>query len=99
MTRVSTLLAVDAATLYFRAFYGVPSSVRAPDGRPVNALRGYLDMTSMLLERFRPAAYAACWDADWRPAFRTDLLPSYKATGSPRPVRRRCPTSCRRRSP
>lgn len=77
--RVSTLLAVDAATLYFRAFYGVPSSVRAPDGSPVNALRGYLDMTSMLLERFSPAAYAACWDADWRPAWRTDLIPSYKA--------------------
>lgn len=79
MARVSTLLAVDAATLYFRAFYGVPSSVRAPDGSPVNALRGYLDMTAMLLERFTPDAYAACWDADWRPAFRTDLLPSYKA--------------------
>ena len=79
MARVSTLLAVDAATLYFRAFYGVPSSVKAPDGTPVNALRGYLDMTAMLLERFAPAAYAACWDADWRPAFRTDLLPSYKA--------------------
>ena len=79
MSRVSSLLAVDAATLYFRAFYGVPSSVRAPDGSPVNALRGYLDMTAMLLERFTPAAYAACWDADWRPSFRTDLLPSYKA--------------------
>lgn len=79
MARVSRLLAVDAATLYFRAFYGVPSSVRAPDGSPVNALRGYLDMTSMLLERFTPAAYAACWDADWRPAWRTDLIPSYKA--------------------
>jgi 5'-3' exonuclease len=76
---VSRLLAVDAATLYFRAFYGVPSSVRAPDGSPVNALRGYLDMTSMLFERFAPAAYAACWDADWRPAWRTDLIPSYKA--------------------
>ena len=56
-----------------------PNPVRAPDGTPVNALRGYLDMTAMLLERFSPAAYAACWDADWRPAWRTDLLPSYKA--------------------
>ena len=74
-----TLVAVDAATLYFRAFHAIPGSVRAPDGTPVNALRGYLDMTTMLLERFSPAAYAACWDADWRPAFRTALLPSYKA--------------------
>ncbi len=79
MACVSTLLAVDAATLYFRAFYGVPASVTAPDGTPVNALRGYLDMTAMLLERFSPTAYAACWDADWRPAWRTELMPSYKA--------------------
>lgn len=74
-----TLVAVDAATLYFRAFHAVPVSVQAPDGTPVNALRGYLDMTTALLERFSPAGYVACWDADWRPAFRTDLLPSYKA--------------------
>jgi 5'-3' exonuclease len=76
---VSGLLAVDAATLYFRAFHAIPTKVAAPDGTPVNAVRGYLDMTAYLLERFRPQAYAACWDADWRPAFRTDLVPSYKA--------------------
>lgn len=79
VTGSTTLLAVDAATLYFRAFHGIPGTVQAPDGTPVNALRGYLDMTATLLERFSPGAYAACWDADWRPAFRTALLPSYKA--------------------
>lgn len=76
---VATLLAVDAATLYFRAFFGVPGTFRSPDGAPVNALRGYLDMTATLIDRFRPDAYAACWDADWRPAFRVAAVPSYKA--------------------
>ncbi len=70
---------VDAAGLYFRAFYAIPESVTAPDGMPVNAIRGYLDMTASLLLRRRPTRYVACLDLDWRPAFRTALLPSYKA--------------------
>ena len=70
---------VDAAGLYFRAFYGVPESTTAPDGTPINAVRGYLDMTSTLLERRRPTRYVACLDLDWRPAFRVALVPSYKA--------------------
>jgi 5'-3' exonuclease len=69
----------DAAGLYFRAFYGVPESVTTPDGMPINAVRGYLDMTAMLLERRRPTRYVACLDYDWRPAFRVALLPTYKA--------------------
>jgi 5'-3' exonuclease len=72
-------MAIDAPTLVFRAFFGVPSSIRSPDGIPVNAVRGYLDMTATLLERFRPRAAVACWDADWRPAFRVRALPAYKA--------------------
>ena len=70
---------VDAANLYFRAFYGVPESVTSPDGKPVNAARGFLDMTATLIERRRPTRYVACLDLDWRPAFRVALLPSYKA--------------------
>lgn len=70
---------VDAANLYFRAFYGLPESITAPDGRPVNAIRGYLDMTAALIERRRPGRYVACLDLDWRPAFRVALVPSYKA--------------------
>jgi 5'-3' exonuclease len=70
---------VDAAGLYFRAFYGVPESVTAPDGMPVNAVRGFLDMTATLIERRRPSRYVACLDLSWRPAFRVELLPSYKA--------------------
>lgn len=73
------LMLVDAAGLYFRAFYGVPDTVVAPDGRPTNAIRGYLDMSASLIERRRPAKYIACLDLDWRPAFRVALVPTYKA--------------------
>jgi 5'-3' exonuclease len=70
---------LDAASLYFRAFYGVPTSVTTPDGRPINAVRGFLDMTARLLTAHGPDRWVACWDDDWRPAFRVEALPSYKA--------------------
>src|SRR4051812_41002782 len=70
---------LDAASLYFRAFYGVPTSVTTPDGRPINAVRGFLDMTARLLTTHGPDRLVACGDDDWRPAFRVDALPSYKA--------------------
>ena len=70
---------LDAASLYFRAFYGVPTSVTSPDGRPVNAVRGFLDMTARLVGTHRPTRLVACWDDDWRPEFRVAALPSYKA--------------------
>src|SRR5579875_3283156 len=73
------LMLVDAANLYFRAFYAVPDSITAPDGRPVNAIRGFLDMSAALIERRRPTRWVACLDLDWRPAFRVELVPSYKA--------------------
>ncbi len=74
-----SLLLLDSASLYFRAFYGVPESVTAPDGTPVNAVRGFLDMVATLITRFRPARLVACLDADWRPAFRVAAIGSYKA--------------------
>jgi 5'-3' exonuclease len=70
---------VDAANLYFRAYYALPESITAPDGRPVNAIRGYLDMSAALIERRRPRRFVSCLDLDWRPAFRVELVPSYKA--------------------
>ncbi|TKJ32027.1 5'-3' exonuclease [Blastococcus sp. CCUG 61487] len=69
---------LDAASLYFRAFYGVPTSVTSPDGRPINAVRGFLDMTARLVTTHGPDRLVACWDDDWRPAFRVEALPSYK---------------------
>jgi 5'-3' exonuclease len=77
--RQDKLLLLDSASLYFRAFYGVPQTLTAPDGTPVNAVRGMLDFLTRLLDDVRPAALAACWDDDWRPQWRVDLIPSYKA--------------------
>jgi 5'-3' exonuclease len=76
--RSDSLLLLDTASLYFRAFFGVPDSVKAPDGTPVNAIRGLLDMIARLLGDRRPARLVACWDDDWRPAFRVEAIPSYK---------------------
>jgi 5'-3' exonuclease len=73
------LMLLDTASLYFRAFYGVPDKVRASDGTSVNAVRGLLDMIAKLVSTYRPTHVVACWDDDWRPAWRVDLLPSYKA--------------------
>jgi 5'-3' exonuclease len=73
------LLLLDTPSLYFRAFYGVPETITSPDGEPINAVRGLLDFVAVLVERFRPSRMVACMDADWRPSFRVELLPSYKA--------------------
>ncbi|MEU8542780.1 5'-3' exonuclease [Streptomyces sp. NPDC048717] len=70
---------LDTASLYFRAYFGVPDSVRAPDGTPVNAVRGLLDFITRLVQDHRPDDLVACWDEDWRPQWRVDLIPSYKA--------------------
>lgn len=82
------LLLLDTASLYYRAFFGIPDSLKAPDGTVVNALRGMIDFTATLIARDEaPAAVVACWDDDWRPQWRVDLVPSYKtqrlADGSP----------------
>jgi 5'-3' exonuclease len=70
---------LDAASLYFRSFHGVPEGLKAPDGTPVNAVRGFLDTIAYLIRTRRPARMVACWDEEWRPAFRTAAIPSYKA--------------------
>ena len=73
------LMLLDSAGLYYRAFHGVPESITAPDGTPVNAVRGFLDMCAALVASRSPTGLVACWDEDWRPAWRVDLLASYKA--------------------
>jgi 5'-3' exonuclease len=73
------LLLLDTASLYFRAFYGVPDSVRAPDGTPVNAVRGLLDYISRLVDDRRPSHLVAAMDNSWRPEWRVAAVPSYKA--------------------
>ncbi|UQX04888.1 5'-3' exonuclease [Streptomyces sp. RerS4] len=70
---------LDTASLYFRAYFGVPDSVKAPDGTPVNAVRGLLDFIGRLVQDHHPDDLVACMDADWRPHWRVELIPSYKA--------------------
>jgi 5'-3' exonuclease len=74
----SRLMLLDSASLYFRAFYGVPAKVTGPDGSPNNAVRGMLDIVAKLVSTYRPTHVVACWDDDWRPQWRVDLIPSYK---------------------
>jgi 5'-3' exonuclease len=74
------LLLVDSASLYFRAYFGIPeSAAQAPDGSPVNAVRGFLDMVAQLIRTRRPDRLVCALDYDWRPAWRVALIPSYKA--------------------
>ncbi|MFI7343287.1 5'-3' exonuclease H3TH domain-containing protein [Streptomyces sp. NPDC050085] len=73
------LMLLDTASLYFRAYFGVPDSVKAPDGTPVNAVRGLLEFITRLVHDHHPTHLVACMDADWRPQWRVDLIPSYKA--------------------
>jgi 5'-3' exonuclease len=73
------LTLLDAPSLWYRAFHGVPESVTAPDGSPVNLVRGFLDLVARILRDTRPARLVACLDLDWRPQFRVDAIPSYKA--------------------
>ena len=77
MSAPRTLL-LDTASLYFRAFYGLPDSLVGADGRPVNAVRGLLDFLARFIAEYRPDRVACCWDDDWRPAWRVALVPTYK---------------------
>ncbi|MGN6473398.1 MAG: 5'-3' exonuclease [Mycobacteriales bacterium] len=73
------LLLLDAASMYFRAYFGVPDTMVAPDGSPVNAVRGLLDYIARLVTERRPTRLVAAMDADWRPEWRVAAIPSYKA--------------------
>jgi 5'-3' exonuclease len=74
-----TLMLLDSASLWYRAYYGMPDTLLGPDGTPVNAIRGYLDMTARLIGMYNPDRIVACLEGDWRPTWRTDLFPDYKA--------------------
>jgi 5'-3' exonuclease len=75
---MGSLMLLDTASMYFRAFYGVPETMTAPDGMPVNAVKGLLDMIARLVRARRPGRLVACMDVDWRPRFRVAAVPSYK---------------------
>lgn len=73
-----SLMLLDTASLYFRAFFGAPEHL-APDGTNVNAVRGLLGYITRLVDEYRPSHLVCCWDEDWRPAWRVELIPTYKA--------------------
>jgi 5'-3' exonuclease len=68
---------LDSASMYFRAFFGVPE-ITNDEGTPVNAVRGFMDFISRLVEQYDPDRLVCCWDNDWRPAWRVELIPTYK---------------------
>jgi 5'-3' exonuclease len=72
-------LLLDTSSLTYRAFFAVPSSITDPAGRPVNAVRGVLDMHARLLADHRPDEVVHVFDADWRPAARVEAYAGYKA--------------------
>jgi 5'-3' exonuclease len=74
-----TLMLLDSASLWYRAFFGMPDTLVSPAGEPVNAIRGYLDMTARLISIYKPNRLVACIEGDWRPSWRVDLFPEYKA--------------------
>ena len=73
-----TLMLLDSASLWYRAYFGMPDTLLSPKGEPVNAIRGYLDMTSRLLVKYQPERLVACLEGDWRPSWRVELFPDYK---------------------
>lgn len=74
-----TLMLLDSASLWYRAYYGMPDTLLSPSGLPVNAIRGYLDMTARLVSLYKPQRLVACIEGDWRPSWRVDIFPAYKA--------------------
>lgn len=73
-----TLMLIDSASLWYRAYYGMPDTLLSPKGEPINAVRGFIDMTARLINSYRPDRLAICLDGDWRPSWRVELFPEYK---------------------
>jgi len=78
-------LLLDTSSLTYRAFFALPASITDDAGQPVNALRGYLDMTARLVTDHRPDDVLHVFDADWRPAGRVAAYPDYKGARAPDP--------------
>lgn len=70
---------VDIATVYYRAYFSTPESL-AKSGEPVAAVKGSLDALLLLVDRYQPERLGICWDLDWRPEWRVELLDTYKTS-------------------
>ncbi|MGH2573392.1 MAG: 5'-3' exonuclease [Actinomycetota bacterium] len=82
---MATHLLLDTSSLMYRAFFSIPVAVVDREGRPVNAVFGYLDMTARLIASRRPDRAVHVYDDDWRPAARVALYQGYKANRAPDP--------------
>jgi 5'-3' exonuclease len=78
-------LLLDTSSMMYRAFFALPTSITDGQGRPVNALHGYLDMTARLVGAREPEEVIHIYDDDWRPAPRVALYGGYKAKRPPDP--------------
>lgn len=74
-----SLMLLDSASLWYRAYFGMPDTLQSPKGEPINAIRGFLDMSARLINIYKPNRLVACLEGDWRPSWRVDLFPGYKA--------------------
>jgi len=64
--------------MFFRAFYAIPQTMRGPDGKLNNAVRGTLDTLARYITDRKPRHVAFTTDEDWRPAWRVELIKGYK---------------------
>lgn len=79
MVEGGATLLIDGSSLAYRAYHAIPEII-APDGKTAtNAVHGFLNFLSRLIPDRRPARLYVGLDADWRPAFRVEALPGYKA--------------------
>lgn len=78
-------LLLDTSSLMYRAFFALPTSITGEGGQPVNALRGYLDMTARLVTDHRPDEVLHVGDDDWRPAPRVAAYAGYKSARNDEP--------------
>lgn len=72
-------LLLDTSSLLYRAFFGLPTSIKDPSGQAVNAVHGYLDMTARLHASRRPDRVTHTYDDVYVPAARAKAYPPYKA--------------------
>lgn len=76
---------LDTYSLMYRAFFALPASIADPEGRPVNAVHGYLDMTARLMTAYQPDRVLHVFDDVIRPEPRVRAYPEYKAQRGPDP--------------
>jgi 5'-3' exonuclease len=70
---------LDTPSLTYRAYFALPTSIKSPEGMPVNAVRGVMEMIKTLITDRRPERIVATFDNDYRPEFRASAYPPFKA--------------------